>query len=82
VLRGINLVAGPGGHHGGDRQYWAVGKTTLLNLVTRLFDATAGEVLLDGVDVRRLDPSTLSGLIGLVPQRPTFSPAPVASNLR
>jgi ATP-binding cassette subfamily B protein len=58
------------------------GKTTLLNLMTRLFDATAGEVLLDGVDVRRLDASTLSGLIGLVPQRPYLFSGTVASNLR
>jgi ATP-binding cassette subfamily B protein len=58
------------------------GKTTLLNLMTRLFDATGGEVMLDGVDVRRLDPSTLSGLIGLVPQRPYLFSGTVASNLR
>jgi len=81
VLRGINLVAGPGGTTAVIGSTGS-GKTTLLNLMTRLFDATAGEVLLDGVDVRRLDPSTLSGLIGLVPQRPYLFSGTVASNLR
>ena len=81
VLRGLSLVAGPGGTTAVIGSTGS-GKTTLLNLVTRLFDATAGEVLLDGVDVRRLDPSTLSGLIGLVPQRPYLFSGTVASNLR
>jgi len=81
VLRGINLVAGPGGTTAVIGSTGS-GKTTLLNLMTRLFDATAGEVLLDGVDVRRLDPSTLSGLIGLVPQRPYLFSGTVGSNLR
>jgi ATP-binding cassette subfamily B protein len=81
VLRGINLVAGPGGTTAVIGSTGS-GKTTLLNLMTRLFDATAGEVLLDGVDVRRLDASTLSGLIGLVPQRPYLFSGTVASNLR
>ena len=58
------------------------GKTTLLNLLTRLFDATSGSVLIDGVDVRRLDAPTLSRLIGLVPQRPYLFSGTVASNLR
>jgi ATP-binding cassette subfamily B multidrug efflux pump len=58
------------------------GKTTLLNLVPRLFDATAGQVLVDGVDVRELDPEVLRGRIGLVPQRPYLFSGTVASNLR
>jgi ATP-binding cassette subfamily B protein len=81
VLRGINLVAGPGGTTAVIGSTGS-GKTTLLNLLTRLFDVTAGEVLLDGVDVRRLDASTLSQLIGLVPQRPYLFSGTVASNLR
>ena len=40
------------------------------SLVPRLFDATAGAVLVDGVDVRELDPESLWNRIGLVPQRP------------
>ncbi|WP_165969603.1 ABC transporter ATP-binding protein [Nonomuraea terrae] len=58
------------------------GKTTLLNLIPRLFDATAGEVLVDGVDVRELDPGVLSRAVGLVPQQPYLFSGTVASNLR
>jgi ATP-binding cassette subfamily B multidrug efflux pump len=58
------------------------GKTTLLNLVPRLFDATGGSVLVDGVDVRALDPTLLSKTVGLVPQKPYLFTGTVASNLR
>ncbi len=58
------------------------GKTTLLNLIPRLFDATSGEVFVDGVDVRRIDLQTLWGRIGLVQQRPYLFSGTVASNLR
>jgi ATP-binding cassette subfamily B protein len=58
------------------------GKTTLLSLVPRLFDATSGSVLVDGVDVRELDFDVLRSRIGLVPQRPYLFSGTVASNLR
>jgi ATP-binding cassette subfamily B protein len=58
------------------------GKTTLLGLVARLFDVTGGEVRVDGVDVRDLDPAVLTGRIGLVPQRAYLFTGTVASNLR
>jgi len=58
------------------------GKTTLVSLVTRLFDATAGTVTVDGVDVRELDPDLLWNRIGLVPQKPYLFSGTVASNLR
>jgi ATP-binding cassette subfamily B protein len=58
------------------------GKTTLVNLVPRLFDVTAGAVLVGGVDVRELDPEVLWGCIGLVPQRAYLFSGTVASNLR
>ncbi|MDQ0376858.1 ABC transporter ATP-binding protein [Amycolatopsis thermophila] len=58
------------------------GKTTLLSLVPRLVDATAGRVLVDGVDVCDLDPDVLWNRIGLVPQRPYLFTGTVASNLR
>ncbi|MGZ4675881.1 MAG: ABC transporter ATP-binding protein [Acidimicrobiia bacterium] len=58
------------------------GKTTLLNLVPRLFDATTGTVLVDGVDVREVDPELLWSRIGLVPQKPFLFSGTVASNLR
>jgi ATP-binding cassette, subfamily B, multidrug efflux pump len=58
------------------------GKTTLVNLVARLIDVTAGRVLVDGVDVRDLAPDDLWDRIGLVPQRPFLFTGTVASNLR
>jgi len=58
------------------------GKTTLVNLLPRLFDATSGTVLVDGVDVSRLDPDLLWSRIGLVPQKPYLFSGSVGSNLR
>ena len=58
------------------------GKTTLVSLVARLFDATSGTVLIDGVGVRELDPEMLWSRIGLVPQKPYLFTGTVASNLR
>lgn len=81
VLHGVDLVAEPG-------QTTAVigstgaGKTTLVNLVPRLFDATGGSVTIDGVDVRDIEPDDLWTMIGLVPQRPYLFTGTVASNLR
>jgi ATP-binding cassette subfamily B multidrug efflux pump len=81
VLSGVDLVAHPG-------QTTAIigstgaGKTTLLNLVPRLFDATGGTVLVDGVDVRRIDPALLSRTVSMVPQKPYLFSGTVASNLR
>ena len=81
VLRDLDFVVAPGtttaivGSTG-------AGKTTLVNLLPRLFDTSAGSVLVDGVDVRRLDPDLLWGRIGLVPQRAYLFSGTVASNLR
>jgi ATP-binding cassette subfamily B protein len=81
VLSDISFVARPG-------QVTAIigstgaGKTTLLSLIPRLFDATDGEVLVDGVDVSRLDPEVLHAQIGLVPQRAYLFTGTIASNLR
>ncbi len=58
------------------------GKTTLVNLIPRLVDVTAGAVLLNGVDLRDLDPDLLRERIGLVPQRPYLFSGTVESNLR
>lgn len=58
------------------------GKTTLVNLMPRLFDATTGSVRIDGVDVRELHPGLLWGHIGLVPQRPYLFTGTVRSNLQ
>lgn len=58
------------------------GKTTLINLLPRLFDATAGTVRVDGINVRDIDPELLWAHIGLVPQKPYLFSGTVASNLR
>jgi ATP-binding cassette subfamily B protein len=58
------------------------GKTTLVNLIPRLFDATSGAVLVDGTDVRNIDPEMLWSKIGFVPQSPYLFSGTVASNLR
>nr|WP_202545430.1 ABC transporter ATP-binding protein [Streptomyces sp. SID5606] len=81
VLRHIELTARPGettaviGSTGS-------GKSTLLGLVPRLFDATDGVVLVDGVDVRDVDPKVLARIVGLVPQKPYLFAGTVATNLR
>ena len=58
------------------------GKTTLINLIPRLFDVTDGAVQVDGVDVREMDPDALWARIGLVPQKPYLFTGTIASNLR
>ncbi len=58
------------------------GKTTMVNLVPRLVDATSGSVLVDGVDVRELDQDLLWSKVGYVPQKPFLFSGTVASNLR
>lgn len=58
------------------------GKTTLVNLIPRLVDATAGEVVVDGLDVRGLHPEVLWRRIAVVPQRPFLFSGTIASNLR
>ncbi len=56
----------------GDHGRHQFGKTTLLNLVPRLFDATAGDVLVDGYNVRDIEPELLWSRIGLVPRSHTY----------
>jgi ATP-binding cassette, subfamily B, multidrug efflux pump len=81
VLNAVSLTARPGettaiiGSTG-------AGKTTLLNLVPRLADVTDGAVLVDGVDVRDLDPRTLTESVAIVPQKPYLFTGTIASNLR
>jgi len=81
VLRGVTFEAQPG-------QTLAIigstgaGKSTLINLVPRLFDTTSGSVSVDGVDVRQLDPEVLWSKLGLVPQRAFLFTGTIADNLR
>jgi len=58
------------------------GKSTLVNLVPRLFDATDGDVRVGGTDVRRVDPDLLWQQIGLVPQKAYLFSGTVRSNLQ
>ena len=80
ALRGIDLHIPAGttlavvGHTGS-------GKSTLVQLIPRLLDPTAGAVLLDGVDLRRLDPEELRRHIGLVPQETFLFSATIAENI-
>jgi ATP-binding cassette subfamily B protein len=57
------------------------GKTTLVNLIPRLFDTTSGEVLVGDVDVRQIDLEVLSSKLGLVPQKPYLFSGTVRSTL-
>lgn len=80
ILVGLELVAHPG-------QVTAIigstgaGKTTMLNLIPRLYDVTGGAVLIDGVDVRALGLDDLWAAIGLVPQKAYLFSGTVRSNL-
>ncbi|WAJ43969.1 ABC transporter ATP-binding protein [Mycobacterium sp. Aquia_216] len=81
VLQDISLTARPGtttavvGSTGS-------GKSTLVSLICRLYDVTAGAVLVDDVDVRDYDTERLWSAIGLVPQRGYLFSGTVADNLR
>jgi len=80
VLDAVNLRVGAGetvavvGHTGS-------GKSTLVGLVPRLMDPTGGAVLLDGVDLRDLDPAELRRQIGFVPQETFLFSATVGENI-
>ncbi len=81
VLRGLSFEATPG-------QTVAIigstgaGKSTLINLVPRLFDATSGSVRVGGADVRDLDAALLWSQLGLIPQRAFLFSGTIADNLR
>lgn len=69
AVKDINLIIKPGqsvafvGHSG-------TGKTTLVKLLMRFYDPTDGEILLDGVNIRKLKKSHLRSFMGVVPQEP------------
>lgn len=81
VLHGISLSAGPGqtvalvGPSG-------AGKTTLVGLIPRFWDVTAGRITLDGYDIRDYDLQVLRSHIGLVPQDTQLFSGTVAENIR
>lgn len=80
VLSGINFTAEPGqttafiGSTGS-------GKSTLINLIPRFYDVSAGQILLDGVDIRNVTLSELTSRIGYVPQKGVLFSGTVVSNI-
>lgn len=81
VLDGVNLTAEPGeriailGATG-------AGKTSLINLIPRFYDPTAGQVLIDGVDIRTIRQDSLLGMVGIVPQETILFSGTVRDNIR
>jgi len=80
VLRGIDLKILPGekialvGHNG-------AGKTTLIKLLSRLYDPTEGTILIDGTDIRELDPLDLRQKIGVIFQDFVRYHLPISENI-
>ena len=81
VLQGVDLTAEPGetiailGATG-------AGKSTLVNLVPRFYDASAGRILIDGIDLRRIQQDSLLALIGVVPQETILFSGTIRDNIR
>jgi ATP-binding cassette subfamily B protein len=61
--------------------FTGAGKTTMINLIPRLYDVTAGQVLIDGVDIRTIPLSVLRGGIGYVPQETFLFSETIADNI-
>lgn len=81
ALTDVNLSVLPGetvGIIGGTGS----GKTTLVNLIPRFYEAAEGQVLMDGVDVRAVEPSCLRARIGIVPQKAVLFKGTIRENLR
>jgi len=80
MLKDVNFIAQPG-------QTTAIigstgsGKTTLVNLIPRLYDVTEGEILIDGVDIRRVKQDDLRAKIGYIPQKASLFSGDIESNL-
>jgi ATP-binding cassette subfamily B protein len=72
ALSGVNLVVAPGETVALVGQTGA-GKSTMVKLVARFYDVTAGSLLVDGVDVRELDLASYRHGLGVVPQEPYLS---------
>ncbi|MCR5503169.1 MAG: ABC transporter ATP-binding protein/permease [Lachnospiraceae bacterium] len=81
VLTGISFRAEKGqtiGIIGGTGS----GKTSLINLIPRFYDATGGQILIDGTDIRELDRTELKKRVGIVPQKAVLFSGTIAENLR
>ncbi|MGI5902128.1 MAG: ABC transporter ATP-binding protein [Desulfitobacteriia bacterium] len=81
VLQNISFSARPGeiiaiiGSTG-------AGKSTLINLIPRFYDVKKGQILIDGVDIRKMSPASLRKKIGLVPQKAILFSGTIAENLK
>ena len=80
ALREINLTI-PAGRTLAIVGYTGSGKSTMVNLIPRLYDVTGGELLIDGVDVRRIPLDVLRGAIGYVPQETFLFSDTIAENI-
>lgn len=80
ALNDISLVI-PAGRTLAIVGYTGAGKSTMVNLLPRLYDVTEGAVLIDGVDVRRIPLKVLRGAIGYVPQETFLFSDTVADNI-
>ena len=58
------------------------GKSTILQIIERFYDCQGGEVLLDGVDIKNISPSSLRNYIGYVPQTPVMFSMNIKNNIR
>ncbi len=80
VLEDVSVTVEPGemiglvGHSG-------AGKSTLINLLSRFYDVREGQILIDGVDIRRIDLGDLRRQIGVVLQEPFLFPGTIAENI-
>jgi ATP-binding cassette subfamily B protein len=80
ALRGISLTI-PAGRTLAVVGYTGAGKSTLVNLIPRMYDVTEGELLIDGVDVRKIPLAVLRGAIGYVPQETFLFSDTIADNI-
>ncbi len=80
ALRAISLTI-PAGRTLAIVGYTGSGKSTMVNLIPRLYDVTEGELLIDGVDVRKIPLKVLRGAIGYVPQETFLFSETIAENI-